>query len=155
MNTYIYICKDVFYLLRWDWIWPAKEFRLRRIAQYDLLREELLVLNARAIFCWFLFFAGIETNGLKSHSRIANTIVNHSHTPSQPRAFLLEQLRRGGRSQSGKRRRSGWGLLSQWRPDRSMRISVRGKSKWRGRSWLDCIIYHTSFLYSYFLMFGG
>ena len=28
--------------------------------QYDPLREDLLVPNARAVFCWFLFFVEIK-----------------------------------------------------------------------------------------------
>ena len=48
----------------------------RGIAQYDLVRDELLVLNSRAIFCWILLFSGIEENSLKAHSRIDTKIAN-------------------------------------------------------------------------------
>ena len=40
----------------WYCSWPDKEGGSRGIAGYNSLREELLVLNARAIFCLFVFF---------------------------------------------------------------------------------------------------
>ena len=37
--------------------------------KYDLLREELLVLNVREISCALLFWGGgLENNGLTAHS---------------------------------------------------------------------------------------
>ena len=39
--------------------------------RYDLMREELLVLNARVIFCWFLFFVGITFSTKKIVSKLA------------------------------------------------------------------------------------
>ena len=67
--------------------------------QYDLLIEELLVLNGQAMFCWLSFFVGIKKrfdSGLIAHSPIATPISNHPHPPSQLRASMLSQLRRGG-----------------------------------------------------------
>ena len=78
--------------------------------------------------------------GLTEHSPITTTISNHSHPPCQPRAYMLAQLRRGGRRKSRIRRRLGWGLLSQWRSEILMRRSARGKAEILGRGWLDFII---------------
>ena len=55
--------------------------------RYDSLREELLILNAPASFCWLLFFFGIEKKSLTAHSRIATTIDNHSHPPKSTEIF--------------------------------------------------------------------
>ena len=120
--------------LIWCWSWPAKEGGSRGLAGYDSPREELLVLNTRAIFCLFVFFFGNKKHCLTAHSRIATTIANHSHPPSQPRYPLLEQLRIGGRRKSETGIRSGWKILSQWRSERSMRRSGRGKVEVWGRS---------------------
>ena len=141
----MYICVRPFFILNgWDWSWTSKKCEPHRIAQYDSLREELLVLKAWAFFCWLLLFVGIEKNGLTEHSRIATTISNHSHPPSQPRASLLTQLRRGGRRQSGTRRRSGWGLLSQWMSEISMRRSGRENQKdEEGDGWLVLFSTHS------------
>ena len=43
-------------LLIWNLIWPAKEGKSCGLVGYDSLIEELLVLNARAVFCLFVFF---------------------------------------------------------------------------------------------------
>ena len=117
-------------------IFDFKHMGLKLIFQvmWVLLREELLVINARAMF-FLLFFVGIK-NVLTAHSQIATTITKCSHPPSQPRALLMAQLRRGGRRQSRKRRISAWRLLSQWRSERSMRRSGREKSEEWGTSWL-------------------
>ena len=42
----------------------SRNVGLAGFEKYNFLREELLALNARAIFCWFLFFVGIEKNAL-------------------------------------------------------------------------------------------
>ena len=54
--------------------------------RYDSLREELLVLNTHVVFCWFLFFVGIDFSQKKSsaHSIFATAIAKHSPTPSPP-----------------------------------------------------------------------
>ena len=84
-----------------------------------------------SFFCWNW------KNSLTAHSQIATTISNHSHPPIQPIVSLLEKLWIGGRRKSGTIRRSGWGLLLQWRSERLVRRLGRGKAEGWGRSWLD------------------
>ena len=64
-------------LNRWYRSWAAIACWSRGLARYDLLREELLVLNIWAIFCWVLFCVVIGKNSLTEHYRIATTINNH------------------------------------------------------------------------------
>ena len=75
---------------------------MRGIARYDSMREELLVLNACAIFCWIQFFVGIGKNVLTAHFLIATTVDNHSCVSSQPRASLLAQLSKDEGVKAGK-----------------------------------------------------
>ena len=103
---FIYTCKVIFISNRWYWSWSVNECGSRGIARYDLLIEDLLVINVLEHFCLLLCFCWNCKNGLTAHSTIATTI---------DRASLLAQLQRKGRRQIGTRRRSGWGLMSHWR----------------------------------------
>ena len=50
----------IFDLNRWDCFLSVKGCGSGGFTRYDLLREELLVLNSRVTFCLLLFFVGIN-----------------------------------------------------------------------------------------------
>ena len=110
---FIYTCRSFFILNKWGCFWYFKGCEAWEIAKYNLLREELSVLNDRAIFVGFYFLLEFK-KGLTAHSWTTTTIPNHSYIyrPSQPRASLLVQLKIGGRRKISTRQRLGWGLLT-------------------------------------------
>ena len=75
---------------------------IRGFEQYNLLREELLVLNAQAIF-WLLFFVGINFYTKKSteHSLFYTAIYKCSSNPIPPQDHLWSKLKRGLRRRNG------------------------------------------------------
>ena len=77
---FIYTCRSFFILNKWGCFWYFKGCEAWEIAKYNLLREELSVLNDRAIFVGFYFLLEFK-KGLKAHSRTAATIPNHSYIP--------------------------------------------------------------------------
>ena len=79
-------------------------------------------------FACLCFFVGIFLKTVWQHTfeSLPQLLITPT-PPSQPRASLLAQLQSGGRRQSGTWRRLGWGLLSQWRSERSIRRSGREK----------------------------
>ena len=90
---HIYMCVNLFsVLVIWYWRWSVIEFGSWGLAQYNLLRDKLLVLNTRAIFYWLLFFCWNWKNGLTAHSWIATTIDNHSHPPKSINSFHVGKI---------------------------------------------------------------
>ena len=126
---YIYVCKDIFYFtcmelkLIYQGMWVARYraiwFAERRVVGSQSPGNFLLA----SVFCWNW------KNIFTTHSRIANKIANNSYPPSQTTASMLTQLEREGRRKGWEIQRSGWGLLSHWRSDRSMRRSGRVKAE--------------------------
>ena len=79
-------------------------------------------------FAGFGFLLELK-NGFTAHSRIANTIDNHSHPPSKPRASLLTQLRKGGKEENRDKTKIGVGTsltVKDWETNEDIR---EGKSR--------------------------
>ena len=155
MNIYIHMLSRFrFYLNRIEAYLPRNESRAGSRDIFCWERSYCLSMP-RHFFAGFYFMLELKKTVLQhTLQSLLQSIITTPPPPSQPRYYLLTQLRIGESRKSSIIRRSGWGLLLQWRSEREMRISGKEKTEGWGSSWLACIIYHISIPSSSFLTFG-
>ena len=85
---------------RLGWIWAVIAWGSRGIARYHSLREELLVLNAPAIFCWLLFFVEktVWQHTLELLEQLL--ITSPKSTKSLPVGTIAKSRKKGNRNKT-------------------------------------------------------